>query len=185
MPVMNSLESRLDVLEGQNRRYRRALILAILAFGAFFAMGADTGRQNKVQARVFEVLDDKGNVLARVGSLNGSGTVTTFSSSGQILSDIVPTKNGSGGMVLYNGSGRQNLVFTDVGKGGGSLRVNNSKGAPGVILSRNQDDDGSIQVNSAGGSSVLQATADTTGSGAIIAGDANGKQVGRFPSGTQ
>lgn len=179
---MSSLESRVELLEKQNRMYRRCLILGGVLLCAFAAMGSGgQGVQDKVQAKVIEIVDANNKVLVRLGALDGMGTVSTYTPSGEFLCDIVPSKGGGGGIVVYDGKGKQNVIVTDVTNGGGSIRLNNSKGNPCLSLGRNTEDAGSFQVMTSGGAKVLHGTADTAGVGVLTAQDSAGKQVARFP----
>jgi hypothetical protein len=126
---MKSLEDRVETLERENRRYRRALVIGVLAVCAFAAFGfGEQQVQEKVQAKTIEVVDKNGKVLVRLGEFEGNGAVTTFNPSGQYLVDIVPTKSNSGGAVFYDGKGKQTMTFTDVVSGGGSIVLKNAQG---------------------------------------------------------
>ena len=178
------IEKRVAALERENKRFRCMLVCALAGICAMALMGFGKHQvPDKIQAKNFEVLNDEGKVMVRMGTFEGDGVVTTYRPSGEILADIVSTKSGAGGMVLYDGAGKQNLILTDVSGGGGSVRVNNSKGQTAVQIGRNGNQAGSVTIKNQNEKSILLLTGDTAEAGAIIAYDNEGKQTGRVPGG--
>ena len=135
---MQNFEKRFTALEKSNARYR-LIIFCMLTVITYFTIIAfsPAGVPEVVQAKKFEVVDDRGNVLVRLENYNGSGAITTFLPNGNTLTDIVPTKSESGGIVLYDGKGKKNMTLTDVNGGGGSLVILNPAGQNILSLGRN------------------------------------------------
>jgi hypothetical protein len=68
---MTAVLGRLDRLEKQNRLWKGAALLTLLGFGAALLMGADkppakVNRFEDVQAKRFQLLDEKGKVRAQL-----------------------------------------------------------------------------------------------------------------------
>lgn len=176
------IELRLAALERANKRYRLFFGILVCAICATALMGFGRNQvPDKIQAKKFEVVNDEGKVLARMDIFDGVGSVTTYTKSGEILTDIVPTKSGAGGVVVYDGNGKQNVVVTDVSGGGGSIRVNNSSGSAAVTIGRNGQQAGSVSIQNRNEKKILLLTGDTADAGAILAYDNNDKQIARLP----
>ena len=175
---------RLAALERANKRYRFFFGLTIVGVCAMGIMGFGKNQvPDKIQAKKFEVVNDEGKVLARMDIFDGVGSVTTYNKSGEILTDIVPTKSNAGGIVVYDGNGKQNIILTDVTGGGGSIRVNNSNEKTGVQIGRNGQQAGSVSVQNQNGKKILLLTGDTTDAGAVLTYDNDEKQTARLPGG--
>jgi hypothetical protein len=180
---MNSIESRLLALEKSNTRFR-ALAITVIAILALLLVYSFTTNQTAalVQAKKFELVDEKGNVLVRMENYKGSGAVTTYNTKGAILTDIVPSESGAGAMIFYNGSGKKNLILTDVRGGGGSVRLFNSAEENVLSLGRNTSEGGSITLRNVAGTTVGLLTTDTGNNGTMLTYNYTGTQSARMPA---
>lgn len=99
-----TIEQRLDALEKSNRRWRAVTLLLGVALVAAFTVAA-TGPKEEVpdviRAKRFEVVNDKGDVLARVSSdYYGSGQVELY-----VLPNSIRSTSGTLGAILSAGTG--------------------------------------------------------------------------------
>jgi len=178
------METRIAVLESENKRFRHFSVFALAGICAMALMGFGKNQvPDKIQAKSFEVVNDEGKVLARMNAYDGDGAVTTYKPNGEMLADIVATKSGAGGMVFYDGAGKQNLKITDMTGGGGSIVLNNAKGQSTVSLGKNNRDGGSLTINNQNGKKILLLTCDTMDAGAALTYDNDEKQTARLPGG--
>lgn len=179
---MNTIETRLAKLERANRRYKTILII----ISSVISIVMITSFKNNfvpdlIQAKKFEVVDSKGNVLVRIGDFEGDGRVTTFNNFNNILTDIVASTDGHGAAVFYNGGGKRNFVITNVSGGGGQLNINDNNEHQVVSIGRNNKNAGSFIIKNISGNSIVNITGDTNDDGAILTYKNGGAQSGRLP----
>ena len=62
------IEERITRLERQNRNLKKGIILAVVFIGGFFGMGQMSPAPSVIKAKEFQVIGNKGEVLAMMGS---------------------------------------------------------------------------------------------------------------------
>ena len=181
---MENFEKRLAALEKINARYRMLLVGA-LVISVYFIIASFSPHKivpDLIQAKKFELVDDYGNVLARIENFDGSGAMTTYKPNGSILTDIVATKGNSGGIVVYDGNGRKNILLTDVTGGGGSVVINNSSEQKVLSLGRNTQNAGSVTFYNGSSNEIGLITGDTNNDGVVLTYNNGGSQTARVPN---
>ncbi|HSU29476.1 MAG TPA: hypothetical protein VLJ68_13910, partial [Chitinophagaceae bacterium] len=127
---MSTIETRLLALEKSNRRYKKIVSSLVLVAGLISVM-AFTKKNvipDLLQARNFEVVNTQGSVVARMTTLDGSGRISTFNTSGGKMMDMIPNDAGGGALIVYDGKGNMNARITYTEGGGGSIGVYNGSG---------------------------------------------------------
>ena len=61
------IEERFTRLERQNRNLKKGIILAVVFIGGFFGLGQMSPAPSVIKAKEFQVIGDKGQVLAVMG----------------------------------------------------------------------------------------------------------------------
>jgi hypothetical protein len=117
-----TIEQRLDVLERdvrdgarQVRRWRTWALGSAAALVAVCAMGARQSSQpihDVIQARSFEVVDDSGVVLARLGPSKGDGSIMLFDRNGRPQFVVNMTSRGEA-VLMADQAGRLNRIVMD------------------------------------------------------------------------
>jgi hypothetical protein len=133
---MEAIETRLRKLERTNRIYKKIFLLLIA--GCAIVLTAFRNRNavpDVLQAKSFEVVDDQGNVLVRVGQDAGFGLVKTFNKYGKKLVNITYTTKNEGFIGVENGNDRENIRLSSSGSGGGYIGVFNTSSQKVAILS--------------------------------------------------
>lgn len=182
-----NVESRLLALEKANRRYRQLLTFVIGLLGVFGIMAFRTKEiPDTIQARNFEVVNDQNKVLARIGSLDGSGHISTFAPDGQKQIDLLPNNIGGGALVVYDGKGNMNARISYIEGGGGAFGLYNGNGQQVVRLGSNSAGAGDIYLRSLSGQDRVVITTTEDGAGSIsMFNKANGKVVNLSAAGNQ
>lgn len=94
---LGTLEHRLAKLESQNRRWRRAVVLAGVAGAAWFGLGvaAPKPRTKLVEATEFRLVDGKGTVRAALAVGRAGASILLNSSAGRPRAALVVGDDGS------------------------------------------------------------------------------------------
>lgn len=151
---MNTIEIRLQKLEATNRRYKTILVLMIASFGIIFmAFRSPKTVADVIQAKRFEVVDDKGNVLVNLSQDNGKGTIKTYNQAGKKLVNITYTTNQEGFLSLEDGKGQEMMRLSSANDvGGGYIGIFNPSGKRTLILC-NDESGGNVYVSNSDGNS--------------------------------
>ena len=198
---MNTIEMRLEKLEATNRRYKRIIVLMLTVVFAtvFMAFRNNKTVPDVLQAKRFEVLDDYGNVLARVGQDEGKGLIKTFNSEGKKLVNLTYTTKGEGFIALEDGNGQETVrlsssseggggyigIYSPSGKrtmtmcnetSGGNIYVNNSEGNNRAALQANSNAGGYLALYNSSGYNAIKLTQTASGNGDIYLNNYNGDE---------
>ncbi len=197
---MNTIEMRLQQLEATNRRYKRIVILMIALFATLFMAFRSTNTAPDVlQAKRFEVVDDKGNVLVRLNQSDGNGTIKTYRSNGKKLLNLTyTTKNegyisvedgndkelirfsssneGGGGYIgIYNPAGKRTLTLNN-DNGGGNIYLGDSVGNSRAVLQCNNSAGGFLALYNSKGFAAVKLTQTSSGNGDLYVNNYNGDE---------
>jgi len=117
-----TIEQRLEVLERdvrdgarQVRRWRTWALGSAAALVAVCAMGAGESSRHiadVIRARSFEVVDDTGAVLARLGPSKGDGSIMLFDHHGRPQFVVNMTSRGEA-VLMADQAGRLNRIVMD------------------------------------------------------------------------
>ena len=128
-----------------------------------------------IQAKKFEVVNDDGKVLVRLGAnMRGNGSVTTQNGKGQTLVQL-GSFDGSGFVETQNGKG-QTLVALGTYRGGGSIETQDGKGQSLVNVSSTPSG-GEVLVKNSIGKGVLVMMIGPDGSGLVMTLDPAGNKA--------
>jgi len=149
---MNTIEMRLQQLEATNRRYKRVVILMAAFFATLFmAFRSSNTVPDVLQAKRFEVVDDYGNILAKLTQDNGKGIINTYNKEGKKLVHITYTSNQEGYLALEDGKGQETIRFSSSNDGGGGyIGVFNRSGKRTLTLC-NDNSGGNVYVGNSNG----------------------------------
>ena len=162
---------------------------------SLFAVFFMAFRNNKtapdlIQAKKFELVDDKGNVLIRLSENDGNGTMKTYRSDGKRLLNLTyTTKNegyigvedgadhelirfssttsadGGGGYIsIYNPSGKRTMSLCNQ-YSGGNIYVCNSDGYTRAAIQNNSAAGGYLALNNSSGNIAIQLSQTSSGNG--------------------
>ena len=118
-----NIEQRFAHLERSNRRLRTGLLSLTIAITTVLIVGQAKPEKvpDVIQAKEFQVVNDTGMKLVRMGAPNGYGAITTFNGKGQELVRLASTVNGEGSVHTYNDKGQQLEIVTALKDGGGGV----------------------------------------------------------------
>jgi hypothetical protein len=107
---LNGVVARLERVERENRRLKRAIVLALVIVGAIFVMGQAQGTKT-IDATQFNVRDPRGRVRGTFGTFEGLTQLTLYGPEG-------PQSGNPAASMISIGNGKQGpyVIFTD-GKG--------------------------------------------------------------------
>lgn len=149
--------------------YRSIFLLSLLLI-AFLVISAFKDKQSapdKLQAKAFEVVDDYGNVLVKIGTYKNAGVITTYTDRGKELVDILKNVDGNGAVVGFNSSEGIAYRLTGTASGGGTLEINNGNGKEVVYAGPTTSNGGLITIYNSAGSEVVT-TGQTTEQNGVI-----------------
>lgn len=175
---MDTLVARLEMLERQNRRWRRGAVAVLLAAGSLVLMAqAKASSPKVVQAVAFELVDKTGKVVATLDGRDAPSKVRFYITDGAGNDRFNLIVSGDGGLMRLEGSADRTASLL-VGSSGPALlleepgrkaQVTLAIGQKGAVLSlTDQDQLGAAMITGPQGRAV-----------AIY--DANGKPVWSAP----
>jgi hypothetical protein len=129
--MLQPIEQRVAQLEKNLRFYKIAFIgIAILAFGfIFMSFDKRNAVPDLLQAKVIQVVDDKGHVLVNLNNASGNGSISTYTPTGTKLVDLFTTDGGAGGINTFSKSGELIFKLTNTTTGGAYLALFNGEGS--------------------------------------------------------
>lgn len=124
---MNTLEQRISKMEKTIKLYRLGFTTLIVAGFSISLMssGKKVMAPEKIQAKSFEVVDSRGNVIAFLGEDGGGGILTTYGKTGNKQTSLFQTTDGGGGINTFNKNGYINFKVTNSTGGGGYMAMFN------------------------------------------------------------
>lgn len=152
-----TMETRMAKMERSLRFYRSIFLLSTLVI-AFFVISAFKDKQSapdRLQAKAFEVVDDYGNVLVKLGAYKNAGVITTYTDRGKELVDILKNVDGNGAIVGFNSSEAIAYRLTGTTSGGGVLDIYNSNGKEVVYAGPTSSNGGLITIYNASGNQIV------------------------------
>src|SRR5438045_8755275 len=101
-----TIELRIAKLERSLQFYRSFFLLSVclISFLVISSFKDKQAVQDRVQAKSFEVVDDYGNVLAKLSAYKDAGSLVTYTNGGKTLIYILKNVDGNGAVVGYNRS---------------------------------------------------------------------------------
>lgn len=150
--------------------FYRGIFLLSLCLIAFLVISSFKDKQSAVdrlQAKSFEVVDDYGNVLAKLSSYKDAGSLVTTTSGGKTLVYILKNVDGNGAVVGYNSSENIAYRLTGTTSGGGTLELNNSGGKEVVYAGPTTSNGGLVSIYNASGDEIVT-TGQTTEQNGVI-----------------
>ena len=146
-----TIEERVEKLELQNRRLRRALTAVLLAGAALAAMGAAYGDVPEVvRARRFEVVGADGQGVAHLGQTMSGGYVQILDPRGKTAAQLSSNSTG-GAMYTYSISGRELVGLTSTPSGSGVVTTYDANGEKLIALTVTVEGTGAVATYKLGG----------------------------------
>jgi hypothetical protein len=143
-----NIEQRFAHLERSNRRLRTGLLSLTIAITTVLIVGQAKPEKvpDVIQAKEFQVVNDKGKKLVRMGATEDGkeGMVSTFNGKGQKLVVLGGMKNGEGMVSTYNGKGQVLVELGVTTNGEGMVTTFNDKGQELVDLGVLKDGGGTV-----------------------------------------
>ncbi|HEY8688319.1 MAG TPA: hypothetical protein VIM07_03725 [Chitinophagaceae bacterium] len=155
--MQTSMETRMAKMEKSLRFYRSIFLLSIV-FIAFLIISSFKDKQSapeKLQAKTFEVVDDNGNVLVRLGAYKNAGVMTTYTDMGKELVDILKNVDGNGAVIGFNSSEAIAYRLSATTSGGGVLDIYNANGKEVVYAGPTSSNGGLITIYNESGNQIV------------------------------
>ncbi len=152
-----TIEERLAKMETSLRFYRVIFLLSLACIG-FLVITSFKNRQSapdKLQAKSFEVVDDIGNVLARLTSYKNAGNLAIYTDRGKQLVSILKNVDGNGAVAGFNTSEALTYRLTGNAEGGGVFDVYNARGKQVVFAGPTSSHGGLITIYNASGDQIV------------------------------
>jgi hypothetical protein len=184
---MVTTEERMQILEKQVRRQRRwnLALGAVIIAGGLMAATSQRTVPEIIQAKSFEVVDDKGNALVLLApNPFGHGSVTVNKKSrgfgpGETIAVVSSDDLGNGGIDAYSRDGK--TVIASLGadpRGDGAVAVFSKRGKQVFQASPDDAGDGTVNLFNRDGKTMIAGVgADPDGNGAVSVFTKGGKQV--------
>jgi hypothetical protein len=174
-----TMEARMAKMERSLRFYRGIFLLSTL-FIAFLVISSFKDKQSapdKLQAKTFEVVDDYGNVLVRLGAYKNAGVMTTYTDKGKELVDILKNDDGNGAVVGFNSAEAIAYRLTGTTSGGGVLDIYNANGKEVVYAGPTKSDGGLITIYNSSGNQIVTTGQTTEQNGVINIYNSNSNRI--------
>ena len=127
---------RLQRLEQENRRFKRAGFLALVGISMLFVMGQTTkGKQapKVVEAQAFVVRDASGKMRGALGTYaNGGTSLMFYNKDNKIAQSLEIQPDGTFGLYLKGTDGKNNATLTQLPNGTVGLALRAHDGAAGI-----------------------------------------------------
>jgi hypothetical protein len=125
-----SVEERIERLEIQNKRFRLAftvLVVALCGVVTMAATGDKVGQFEEITATRILVKDEMGKLGASISTANGAGMLTLWTGKGMPLMIMSDTENG-GHVQIFNKTGETVVTLEIDEYGNGQVGAWNRKG---------------------------------------------------------
>jgi hypothetical protein len=181
---MNQLEERVARMEKSLRVYHILFALLIIITGTTLLMSHTSRTANVpdvIQAKSFQVVDNYGNVLVKLGmeksngsistyqpdgkelvslftSDGGAGAVNTFDKYGNVIFKLTNTIGGGGYMALYNADVKEVAEFGTTTNSTGYFRINDKYGDKIAWLTYTEGGGGYFSLSNAGKETIRLST---------------------------
>jgi hypothetical protein len=152
-----TIEARMIKMERSLRLYRGVFILSVMLI-AFLAVTSFKDKQSapdRLQAKAFEVVDDYGNVLVKIGAYKNAGSITVYTARAKAILDILKNVDGNGAVVGYNRNEAIAYRLTGTSSGGGTMELNNGNGKEVVYAGPTSSNGGLITIYNASGDQIV------------------------------
>jgi len=161
------LEQRIAQLE-KNLRWHRFIFMGSAALIICLVIMSFNHKKNApdiLEAKAFHVVDDNGNVLVEINKEDGSGQLSTYSTTGKRLVSLLSTEEGAGGINTYDKSGAELFKVTNTKNGGGYLALFNGKLQEIAELGVTEIQSGYFRINDSKGNKMAWLTYTEDGGG--------------------
>ena len=125
---MQSVEARVLKLEQSMRSWKRTAVVSLVMLVGIAALGAQplpTYIPEVMHARRFDVVNEKGTVVASIGIVRGNGSVALYNTEGKLQLLAAGSTDG-GDLSLCDGE--RQVVFAGSASDGGTIRVYDQRG---------------------------------------------------------
>jgi hypothetical protein len=167
---MLTIEKRLAGLERKVRAYQLSLLTIVLiaTLATVLAYNKKTPVADVVQAKEFQVVDDRGNVLVRLKKDGSAGDLTVLNTKGTELVQLTSSTAGSGAVIGYGKEG--NLIYRFIGDdgGGGAMDVYNSNGKVAGAMGATDVNSGYLLINNGEGNKLIHMTYGNSSKGGVL-----------------
>jgi hypothetical protein len=133
-PVIQAVLERLEKLERQNRKLKRAGVLALLVVGSLVLMGQAAPKSRTVEGEKFVLRDGRGRVRAKLDTdVDSSPALKLSDANGNLRAMLSLDGSGDAGVWLFDAKGKPEVV---VGTAGAArwLSFYSAEGRAGVDL---------------------------------------------------
>ncbi len=169
-------QQRLERLEKQNKRIKWAAV----GIGAVFLCMVTSGQSKPqqiprvIRAHAFEVVNEKGMVVAKLEASDQGGLIYTKNDLGHTVFAMGTDTVGNGTFYTLNRYGRKLIRLGTNGTGNGAIAINNYSGQP-VLRLIVDENGGGIGLSNKEGKIVCTMKANESGEGEIGAFNSAGK----------
>lgn len=166
--MSHQLESRVANLEKSLKIYRISIFTIIIVVAGFVLMSFHNKKNpvaDLVQAKAFQVVDDRGKVLVEINQEDGNGQLSTFTPAGKRLVSFFTTDDGAGGLNTFSKEGKVLFKVTNNTEGGGYMTLFNSEGNEVTEFGTTNIESGYIRVNDRKGNRMAWLTYTEEGGG--------------------
>ena len=155
--MSTTIEARLAKMERSLRFYRSIFLISsvLIAFLIISSFKDKQSAPDRVQAKAFEVVDDYGNVLAKLAAYKNAGTMVIYTDRGKSLVNILKNVDGNGAVVGFNSAEQIAYRLTGTSSGGGTMELNNATGKEVVYAGPTTSNGGLITIYNASGNQIV------------------------------
>jgi len=165
--MRNPLEERITRLEKNLRFYRFGFAGLLIIAAGFITMSFNNKNTapDVIQAKAFQVVDDKGNVLVEMNKEDGNGQISTFTPTKKRLVSMFTTDDGAGGINTFGNDGQVLFKVTNTKDGGGYMALFNSGKQEVAELGVTNTESGYLKINDRNGNKQVWMTYTQDGGG--------------------
>lgn len=138
-PTMETLERRLEGVERENRRLKRAGALALVLIVAMVLMGHVLD-EKVVEAERFVLLDPNGETRAVLVVTNGGAGLYLYDNKGKLRTGLVGGMEDETGLSLYGSDGKESARLNVYADGRPSMTLLGKEAKPKATLTVLSDD---------------------------------------------
>jgi hypothetical protein len=136
---MDTVVTRLEKIERQHRRLKLAGVCLLLLGSSLLLLGAFAPPSRTVKAEHFALLDPRGQVRARLGTIGDSAVLSFHDQQGLIRASLTVGSDGFPGLVFHDQHGEVR-VFLGVVDGEPILGLRDRSGAHRVMVKLSKAD---------------------------------------------
>jgi hypothetical protein len=162
-----AIEQRLAKMEKNLRFYRFCFAGLAVVIAGFVMMSFNNKKAvpDVLQAKAFQVVDDRGNVLVEINKEDNNGQLSTFTPAGKRLVSFFTTDDGAGGINTFDKNGNVLFKVTNTGDGGGYMALFNDEKKEVAELGVTNTESGYLKINDKKGEKLAWLTYTQEGGG--------------------